>query len=411
MDVIKLVEQRNKLTHDMRELHQLAENEDRALTAEEREKWDAMGADVEAFDQRIDTAKRASELREVEVPTDAPAELSIGGEAQRKAIEGSDVRVPTYDDAFGAYLRGGLMEMTPEHRALMLEHRAQATAPDSAGGYGVPTDLYNQIIETMMQYGGLANVCNILNTSAGNPLEFATNDDTGNAGTLLAENTGASDVDTVFGQKVMTAYKFTSGMVKVSRELLQDEAVNLTSYLANILGKRLGRGESGYFCTGSGTGEPEGIVTGATIEATAAALDGISYQDLLDLEHAVDPAYRAGGVGTFVFNDATLKAIKGLLDQDGRPLWLPAIAGSAPATILGYPYQIDQGMADIGASASSAVFGDMSAFTIRRVMSVELLRLEERYAEAFQHGFIGFTRCDSKLLDTAAVAKLTHPAV
>ena len=371
-----------------------------------------MGADVETFDARIEDAKRASELREVSVPTVAPEELSeTGGTAQRRAIEGADIKAPTYDDAFGAWLRSGMAELSPEHRQLMFEKRAQATAPDSAGGYTVPTDLYNQIIETMVQFGGIANVCNILNTSAGNPLEFATNDDTGNAGTLLAENTGASDVDTVFGQKIMTAYKFTSGMVKVSRELLQDEAVNLVSYLGNILGKRLGRGESQYFCTGTGSGEPEGIVTGATIEETAAALDGVSYQDLLDLEHAVDPAYRAGGVGTFVFNDSTLKAIKGLMDLDGRPLWLPAISGSAPATILGYPYQIDQGMADIGASATSCVFGDMSAFTIRRVMSVEMLRLEERYAEAFQHGFIGFTRCDSKLLDTSAVAKLTHPAV
>jgi HK97 family phage major capsid protein len=262
----------------------------------------------------------------------------------------------------------------------------------------------------MAQYGGIVNVATVLNTGSGNPIDFATNDDTANVGDILAENTQVSETDTVFGTKQLGAYKFTSDMIRVSLELLQDNDVNLSGYLVNILAKRLGRAEANYFAVGTGTAQPEGLMTGATLTATAAGIAGITYADLLDLEHAVDPAYRANGVGSFVFNDATFKAIKGLMDSDGRPLWLPAISGSSPATILGYGYVIDQGVADIAASAESAAFGDISAFHIRRAAGIDIMRLQERYMDFYQHAFVGFSRVDSALLDTGAVAKLVHPA-
>ena len=145
------------------------------------------------------------------------------------------------------------------------------------------------------------------------------------------------------------------------------------------------------------------------LEATAAGATAITYQDFLDLEHTVDPAYRLGGVGRFLFNDQTLKSVKSLTDSEGRPLWLPSIADAAPATILGLGYTIDQGMPDIATTASSVVFGDLSAYMIRDVKALEMLRLSERYADYHQVAFLGFLRTDAALLDAGAVAKLTHP--
>lgn len=408
MNIKDLIDSRNNLAADLRAMHESAEAEDRSFTPEEREKWDQIEADLSTFETRIKDAERVARFGEdltVPVVKEVP---HAQDQTQRRAIEGNDKAV-TYEDAFSNYLRRGISGLSNDERMMMLEKRAQGTAPGSAGGYTVPTDMANRIIEAMKQYGGLVNVANVMTTASGAPIDFPGNDDTGNIGAILAENTQVSEGDTTFTSKTLGAHKYTSNIIRVSLELLQDNEVNLENYLVQMLGKRIGRAESAHFCVGDGSSEPEGITIGATNQTTAAGATAITYADMLDLEHAVDPAYREGGVGTFVFNDGTLKILKGLVDGEGRPLWLPAVAESAPATILGRRYQIDQGMPDIGTGNVSAVFGDMSAYTIRRAMGISLFRLEERYLDYYQYGFVGFSRTDAKLLDVSAVAGLAHP--
>ena len=399
-------EERNKLASDMRAMHEAAEKESRDFTPEEREKWDSMVAGIEAADARIERSRQVDGIEAIDEPVQRLPEPAIVPPEQQ--LERAQPGM-TYEEAYNEYLRRGLPEMSAEAKRMVLDKRAQGTAPDSAGGYTVPTDLYNSIIEAMKQYGGLRNVCTVLQTAGGNPLDIPTNDDTANMGAILAENTQVAEQDTTFGVKTLGAYKYSSKLIRVSVELLQDEAVNLESYLVNILGKRIGRAQAEHFCTGDGIGRPEGIVAGATLEATAAGATAITYQDMLDLEHTVDPAYREGGVGRYLFNDATLKHLKGLVDGEGRPLWLPAIAESAPATINGLRYTIDQAMDDVATTASSVVFGDLTAYWVRDVLGIQMLRLQERYADFHQVGFLAFARTDAALVDVNAVAKLTHP--
>ena len=123
----------------------------------------------------------------------------------------------------------------------------------------------------------------------------------------------------------------------------------------------------------------------------------VIYEDLVDLEHSVDPAYRAEA--EFMFHDDTLKVLKKLKDADGRPLWLPGVAVREPDTILGYNYVINQDMPIMAANAKSILFGDFSKYMIRDVMDLMLLRLVERYADFAQVGFIAFSRHDGDLLD------------
>jgi HK97 family phage major capsid protein len=411
MNIAELTESRNKISNDMHALHNEAEAGDRAFTPEERDSWDAMGVDIASIDSRIETTTRAQEIGgnlgmptyRLPVQESDPEVLAAQPDAQPIGV--------THRGAFDSWARRGVSGCSSAEQAVMMEHRAQATSPDAAGGFTVPEEMANSILETMKQYGGIANVCNTLTTSSGNILNFPGNDDTGNIGELVAENIAANEQDLVFTNKALGSYKFSSKMVRLSKELLNDESVSLQSYLTNALGKRLGRAEAGYFATGTGSGEPEGLMTGATITKTATGASSITYGDILALEHSVDPAYRTT-VGTFVFNDATLASLMSLTDSDGRPLWMPALsatmAESAPATILGHRYQIDQGVADIATGNRSVAFGDMSAFTIRRTLGVDLVRLEERYAEYYQVAFLGWTRCDSALLDTSAVAVLVQ---
>jgi HK97 family phage major capsid protein len=407
-----LIDGRNQIASDMRALHETAETEGVAFTPEQRTAWDAMDADLVSFDSRIETATRAQDIGDDDIgmpvfklPTQAsdPAIVAADPDAQPKG--------PDHRSAWNSWARRGVAGCSAAEQSILMEHRAQSLGTDSEGGFTVPEEMSTRVVEAMKKYGGIVNVCNVLNTSTGAVINFPGNDDTGNIGALVAENITATEQDTVFTNTPLGAYKFSSKMIRVSRELLNDNEVNLESYLVNILAKRLGRIESQYFATGSGTAQPQGLMTGATITHTAAANDAVTYADILALEHSVDPAYRET-VGTFVFNDQTLRSLKSLIDLDGRPLWLPGLTGtmavSEPSTILGHGYQIDQGVADIATTARTIAFGDMQAFTVRRTLGVDMMRLEERYAEFFQVAFLGWTRADSALLDTDAVAVLVQ---
>ncbi|MCP5011983.1 MAG: phage major capsid protein, partial [Aestuariibacter sp.] len=203
-----------------------------------------------------------------------------------------------------------------------------------------------------------------------------------------------------FSELVLDAYKYTSKIIRVSVELMQDSAFDLNAYIASALGERLGRATAAHFATGTGSSQPNGLMTAATSAFTAASATALTRAELVALKHSVDPAYRANA--KFVFNDTTLLALKGLVDGDGRPLWQPAIADAVPATIDGDRYVIDQGVASIATGVRSVGYGDMSKYIIRRVKGFTLVRLVERYADYHQVGFVAFMRTDADLLDAGS---------
>ena len=408
------------LAMQMRDMHKLAEKEDRGFSVEEREQWDKMLADYEALELRIKDAERVSQLEDV--PEDrAIPNINSDREDEREEPRTSFEHrsTPEYNEAYEQFLRGNTLSaeqrnMLKNHQASM-ELRAQGIATDAAGGYTVPEGFAGRITERMADFSGLYGAANpggnggptLLRTESGNTIPFPTNDDTGNAGELLAENTQVNEQDTVFGARNLTAYMFSSKLIRVSLQLLQDEAVNLQGYLGNILGKRLGRAAAPYFANGTGTAQPTGLATAATDNAlNLSAAAGYSYGHLLDFEHSLDPAYR--GSASWVFNDATLKALKALLDGNNRPLWLPGNVGSiadsvARPTLMGYGYVVDQSFDSLTNGGNYMAFGDLSEFIIREVLGVNMFRFNERYMDYLQIGWMGYARWDSNLIDTGAV--------
>src|SRR6185369_10136843 len=169
--------------------------------------------------------------------------------------------------------------------------------------------------------GGVRNVSTVLRTRTGANLPIPTSDDTSNEGALLSENTQAVEKDTEFGQLVLGSFKFTSKKVLISRELFQDSNEDLGAFMFTALGERLARALNRYATTGTGSSQPNGIVTAATDSAVALAAKTPTYAELVSIEATVDPAYRNGA--SWMFHDTVLQEVKKIVETTtGRPIWL-----------------------------------------------------------------------------------------
>jgi HK97 family phage major capsid protein len=183
----------------------------------------------------------------------------------------------------------------------------------------------------------------------------------------------------------------------VSVELLQDSSVNLPQFLGAALGTRIGRITNDHFTTGTGSGQPQGIVTGAANSSiTTAASGAITYNEILSVFHSIDPAYRANA--TWMCNDAYKLVLHKLVDGQSRPMLIPSLNGGEADTILGRPLAVNQSMAS-GTSSKCLIFGDLSTYYIREVKQIELMRLDELYASSHQVAFLAFARYDGKIVN------------
>lgn len=332
--------------------------------------------------------------------------------------------------AFSRYLRHGKEVLSGEEQRMM-ETRdgvVEGTLSSHVGtysglGYFVPTGFVQAIEQATKWFCPFldGDVCTVIETATGAPLPYPVADDTGNTATIVGETNPVSELDVTANQVVLNAFKLTSGLIKASTELLQDSAFDLDSYIAERMGERWGRGLESYLTTGSGSGQPTGLLTAiaasgaSTIvaagssESTGGSQTGansIGYSDLVNLEHSVDPSYRRGA--RYMFHDQTLSLLKRILDKYGRPLWTPGIAVSEPPTLNGYPYVINQHMPTVTSvsEAVTVIFGDFKKFVVRKVKDMSVLRLGELYAVTGQVGFVSFARIDSNAVYASTTAPL-----
>jgi HK97 family phage major capsid protein len=309
-----------------------------------------------------------------------------------------------YEVAFRSYILNGVNRMDPGLARVLAqgEVRNLGTTSGSIGGYTVPQGFWSDVQEAQVSVGGLrAAPITLVPTDTGNDVPIPTGDDTANEGELLAQNsaTSTTSTDPVFGQVILKAWQWSSKIVRVHRDLLQDNGVKVEGLLAKWLGKRIGRIQANYFIDGTGTNEPEGIMTNITVGATSDTTGSFTFDDLIELEMSVDPYYRERGV--YILSDNALKTARLLKDNDDRPIWLPAsVAGNqvgVPSTINGRRYFVDLGMSDGTTSGDQPIiFGDVSTYWIREVSNPTLLRMEERFGEFNQVGFLLFTRADAR---------------
>ncbi len=406
----RLIDEQNTVWERMKVLRDGAA--DRDMTAEDRTNWDAAEARLTEVSADIERLDRLSKLELVDRSQIVP---TGGGDEDR--TEGSAAEAE-YRKAFQAYVRGGMDRLNPEQRELLMSQhtdllntRAQAAGNDTAGGFLVPEDFQQKMTETLKVYGGLTNVANVITTTNGQDLPWVGNDDTGNEGEIIGENTEVGDTDVNFNGRKLKAHIFSSKKLRVPLGLLQDAAFGLDTWLPAKLGERIGRRSARAWITGTGIDQPEGITTNVGTGKTGAGgqTTSIIFDDLIDLEHSIDPAYR--GNGRYLFSDSALKVLRKLKDGDQRPLWVPVPTPGFSATLNGFQYTIDNSMPVPAANAKSVLFGDFKAgYVIRLVQNVQTMRLTERYAEYLQVAFLAFQRMDGMIDDPSAIRAYAHAA-
>ena len=384
---------REERTAKAREYRNILDNFSGPLSDEVKTKLDGLEADITGIEDRIAREQKVLDL-----------------EAERMAVEAVAERTKTPSkELFSKWLRNGDRGMTSEDWQTI--RNTMSTTTSSEGGYTVATEVATYVMEAMKAFGGMRQVATILRTDQGNPMTWPTSDGTTEVGEILAENASATDLDVSFNTKNLPVYKYSSKVVTVPIELLQDSNVDIESFVRARISQRLGRITNTHFTTGDGSSKPTGLIAAASVGKTGASgqTTTVTYADLVDLEHSIDPAYRVNC--KWMFNDSTLKALKKILDSQNRPLWLPGITVKEPDTILGYTYQINQDVAVMAASAKSIAFGDLSKYVIRDVMAMTYYRFDDSaYAKKGQVGFLAFLRSGGNFMDVGGAVKLYQNA-
>lgn len=316
---------------------------------------------------------------------------------------------------FNKWLRQGYDNLDQEERKILAERRevrAQSIGTPSAGGYTVPEGFSGYIIEKMKFISELLNWAQILETETGNSIPFPINDDTSNTGELIGENAdiSSSSADLVFSVYTLSAYKYSSKMIKVSNELLQDNGVNLVEYLGRMLANRFARITNTHFTTGTGGGsQPQGYVTGASQGLVTASATAFTSTEVIRFLDSIDRAYQNAPKFALAMHQNVLSAIKQLTigTNYNSQLWVPSFREGAPDRIQGKPYFVNNAMASaLTTGQKIIVAGDWDKYLIRRVNSFTLRRLTERYAEFDQVAFFGLGRMDGFVQDNTALKYL-----
>ena len=275
---------------------------------------------------------------------------------------------------------------------------------DAEGGYLVPDEYEKHLVEALEEENIFRKLAHTVQTDSGErKIPVVASKGTAN---WIDEEGPYEDSDDAFSQITIGAHKLGT-TIKVSEELLRDSVFDLEAYISREFARRIGAREEESFFLGDGNGKPLGILAdagGAEIGVTAASATAITADELMDLFHALKAPYRNKAV--WVMNDATIKAVRKLKDNNGQYLWQNALTADAPHTLLGRPVYTSAYMPVAAAGAKTIAFGDFKYYWIADRQGRSFKRLNELYAKNGQIGFVGSQRVDGKLILPEAIQVL-----
>ncbi|HYH68373.1 MAG TPA: phage major capsid protein [Urbifossiella sp.] len=433
--VKQLQERRAPIGVSIRQMADKINDEKRDFTAEERTGWEKANADFDQLTRSIEVARRSEEVgAELESRREKPPGTEDRtAKPKRTADERAEATEEVCALALQAWCRRqhGL-ELTPEQRrackrtgmnpnrrAINFDlpgrpgatgKRALSGTVGASGAFTVPRSFVNGLDKGLKDFNGVRQVADVMRTDDGRDMPWPTVNDTANKGRRIGENTAAANLDPPFGVVNFGSYLYTSDIILIPVGLLEDSAFALAEEVGPMLGERLGRIQEEEDTLGTGNGMPQGIAIAAATGKTAASATAIAADELLDLIHSVDPAYRRDPSFALMMHDLVLSVVRKLKDSQNRYLFEEGQNG-APDKIKGVRYVINQNMTStIASGAKSILAGAFRHYKVRDVKQVRFRRLEERFAELDQVGFLAHMRHDARLLNagTNPVKALVH---
>lgn len=443
--ITELKGERAERIAEARSILEKAEGENRGLTSEESQEFDRLEAaadELEARARRLESVLETGPGRQVRddlSPEEQGEWRAMTPEEQEEERRARNLAAPPLDEIRSRIFTGemkapasfkeynelrmaALPQNAPEYRWSFFRYmtvrdvrelsgdevRTLSKATAAAGANLVPTNFERQLLDTLRDFGVMRQIARVFSTSDGAALNIPTVTSHGTA-SWTAENAAFTPSDDAFGQSALAAWKAAT-IILVSEELLQDAAFDLEAYIRAEFGARIGILENTAYVVGDGSSKPTGVVTQATLGKTGATgqTTSATADDLIDLVYSVSPPYRRRG--SFLLNDASVKAIRKLKDTTNQYLWAPGLTATEPDNILGRPIYSDPDMPVMAANAKSILFGDFSQYWIRDVNGIAFQRLNELYAANGQVGFRAYHRTDGKLMNTAAVKYYANSA-
>ena len=389
MDIKSLQEKRNNLVADAQAIMQ-----GETVSAEQRTQFDAMLADVATVDSDITRLSAIEKANAEQRSFTTPARPNPAESADPE--ERAEVRTARQKTSFRKFLATGQVE-------------ARDLSYTSTGAIVVPQAFDAEVIEAQKSYGDIYNLVNVMKTNTGEPTKLVLDDDTANGLTIVTTGTDAGELDPTLTTKLLQVSPYTTGAVKVGIDLLNDAGFDVEGFIRDKFAKRFFRGASSLIYSGDG-GNVASLSAAITDNITSATVNVLKYADFATALGTLDPAYQSNAV--WAFNNSTFGYVAGMVDAQGRPLFLPFNTGGADGfigTILGRPVRIVTQMPNVATGNQAVLFGDFkSAYSFRQVNpGLAVIRLNERYAASYEVGFLAFARVGG----ASTIPNTSNPAV
>ena len=367
-------------------------NSDGILSAEDDATYARMEKEIADFGKEIARLERQEALdKEMNAPTSKPL---TGKPATAKVEEKTGRATDAYKSAFWTQVRNREGVSYEVRNALQI-------GVDSEGGYLCPDTFANELVKGLTARNIVRDLAHVFKTTSGQhkiPVVA-----TRGTASWIEEEGPIPEGDDVFSQQYIGAHKVGT-LIKVSEELLNDSAFDLEKYFIDEFSRRIGNKEEAAFLTGDGAGKPTGLLNDAEVGVTAASATTVTADELIDLFYSLDAPYRINAV--WLVNDSTMRVIRKLKDQNGQYLWQKALHEGEHETLLGKPIFHSPFAPEIAAGAKAIAFGDFSYYWIGDRQGITFRRLNERYADTGQVGFLATKRTDGKLILPEAIKVL-----
>ena len=383
MIVQELIEKRAKVWETAKNFVDTHEDKNGNLSAEDKETYSRMEAEIEELTNSIERQQRA-ERREQELSK--PVNSPITGKPYKDEPQG-EVKTGRASDEYKKAMLTALRSNFRQVSNVLQE------GVDADGGYLVPEEYDHRLIDVLTEENIMRGIATKITTSGEHKINIAA---TKPAAAWIEEGEALSFGDATFEQKILDAHKLHVA-IKITEELLYDNAFGLENYIITEFGKALANAEEDAFLNGDGVGKPTGIFDktkgGESIGTLTAALKS---DDILDLIYKLKRPYRKNA--SFIMNDATLAQIRKLKDNNGQYLWQPSYQANEPDKILGYNIRTSA-----FAPTDAIAFGDYKYYNIGDRGSRSFKQLNELFAGNGMIGYVAKERVDGLLILPEAV--------